>query len=64
MKRLFFDMDGVLADFESGVKQLDEETLKDYEDHYEEVPGFFSLLAPIDGAVKAVKIRPIAHFAG
>ena len=55
MKRLFFDMDGVLADFESGIKQLDEETLKVYEDHYEEVPGFFSLLAPIGGAIKAVK---------
>lgn len=48
-------MDGVLADFESGIKQLDEETLKEYEDHYEEVTGFFSLLAPIEGAVKAVK---------
>lgn len=55
MKRLFFDMDGVLADFESGIKKLDEETLKEYKDRYEEVPGFFSTLEPIDGAVKAAK---------
>ena len=55
MKRLFFDMDGVLADFESGIKKLDEDTLKEYKDRYEEVPGFFSTLEPIDGAVKAAK---------
>lgn len=54
-KRLFFDLDGVLADFESGLKKIDEETLKEYEDHLDQIPGLFSQLSPIEGAVKAVK---------
>ncbi len=56
MKRLFFDMDGVLADFESGLKRIDEATLKEYEDHYDQIPGLFSLMSPIEGAVNAVKV--------
>jgi len=55
MKRLFFDMDGVLADFESGLKRVDEKTLKEYGEHYDQIPGLFSLMSPIEGAVKAVK---------
>ena len=55
MKRLFFDMDGVLADFESGLKRLDEKTLKEYGEYYDQIPGLFSLMSPIEGAVKAVK---------
>ena len=54
MKRLFFDMDGVLADFESGLKRVDEKTLKEYGEHYDQIPGLFSLMSPIEGAVKAV----------
>lgn len=30
-KRLYFDMDGVLVDFDSGLTKLDEQTLKEYE---------------------------------
>lgn len=55
MKRLFFDMDGVLVDFESGLKRIGEETLKEYGEHYDQIPGLFSLMSPIEGAVKAVK---------
>ena len=55
MKRLFFDMDGVLADFESGLKRVDEKTLQEYGEHYDQIPGLFSLMSPIEGAVKAVK---------
>ena len=49
-------MDGVLADFESGLKRIDEATLKEYEDHYDQIPGLFSLMSPIEGAVNAVKV--------
>ena len=56
MKKLFFDMDGVLVDFNSGEEKVDEATLKEYGEHSEEIPGIFSLMLPIDGAVKAVKI--------
>lgn len=55
MKRLFVDMDGVLADYESGLAQVDEATLKEYEGHSEQIPGLYSLLPPIEGAVKAMK---------
>lgn len=37
-KRLYFDMDGVLVDFESGLAQQDEQTLKEYEGRYDENP--------------------------
>ena len=56
MKRLYFDMDGVLVDFESGLKEVDEEIKKQYEGYYQRIPGLFALMSPIDGAVKAVKV--------
>ena len=31
MKKLFFDMDGVLVDFQSGIDKLSDETKKDIE---------------------------------
>lgn len=34
-------MDGVLVDFESGLAQQDEQTLKEYEGRYDEIPGMF-----------------------
>lgn len=43
-KILFFDMDGVLVDFDSGVKKLDEETKKAYEGHIDDAPGVFALM--------------------
>ena len=54
MKRLFFDMDNVLVDFESGIKRLDQATKAEYEGHLDEVPGIFSLMDPLPGAVEAV----------
>ena len=53
-KRLYFDMDGVLVDFESGLAKLDEQTLKKYEGHYDEIPGLFGLMEPMPGAIEAV----------
>lgn len=53
-KRLFFDMDGVLVDFESGLAQQDEQTLKEYEGKYDEIPGLFGLMQPMPGAIEAV----------
>lgn len=31
MKKLFFDMDGVLVDFHSGIDKLSDETKQEYE---------------------------------
>ncbi|MBQ9711207.1 MAG: hypothetical protein IJV54_02850 [Bacteroidales bacterium] len=54
-KRLFFDMDNVLVDFGSGIAKLDEETVRAYKD-IDEVPGIFSLMDPVPGAIEAVHI--------
>ena len=35
MKRLFFDMDNVLVDFESGIKRLDQATKAEYEGRFQ-----------------------------
>lgn len=53
-KRLFFDMDNVLVDFESGINKLDEATKKAYEGRLDEVPSIFSLMEPMPGAIEAV----------
>lgn len=59
-KRLFFDMDNVLVDFQSGLDKIDEATKQQYADdgtgknHYDDIPGLFSLMEPIEGAIPAV----------
>lgn len=53
-RKLFFDMDCVLVDFQSGVDKLGEETRKEYEGRLDEVPGIFSLMDPMPGAIEAV----------
>jgi 5'(3')-deoxyribonucleotidase len=52
-KILYIDMDNVLVDFESGIRQLDAATLKQYEGHLDDVPGIFSKMVPMTGAVEA-----------
>lgn len=54
-KRLFFDMDGVLVDFQSGIDKLSDAKKKEYEDRLDEVPGIFGLMEPMEGAIEAVK---------
>jgi len=51
---LYFDMDNVLVDFQSGIEKLDQKTKLKYEGNYDEVPGIFSLMEPIPGAFDAV----------
>ena len=54
-KILYLDMDGVLADFQSGVDKQSEEVLQKYHKHPDEIPGLFAVLDPVPGAVEAVK---------
>ncbi len=49
-KILYFDMDNVLVNFQSGLDQLSEEILQKYEGQLDNVPGLFSLMEPLDGA--------------
>ena len=53
-RKLFFDMDGVLVDFQSGIDKLSDETKKEYEGRLDEVPGIFALMEPVEGAIEAV----------
>ncbi len=53
-KILYIDMDGVLVDFASAIRKLSPEILKDYEGHLDDVPGIFSLMDPMPGAIEAV----------
>ena len=53
-------MDGVLVDFQSGIDKLDEATRREYSDDgtgkscYDDVPGIFSLMDPMPGAIDAM----------
>ena len=55
MKTVFFDMDGVLVEYNSALKHIDETTRKEYEGHFQDIPGFFSMMEPMPGAIEAVK---------
>ncbi|MDX9689646.1 MAG: hypothetical protein EOM37_06295 [Proteobacteria bacterium] len=53
MKTLYFDMDGVLVDFDSGIHRLDEETFCTYKGHFDRAPHIFSLMDPFPEALAA-----------
>lgn len=55
-KRLYFDMDGVLVDFNSGLKKIDDITKEQYKGRLDEIPGIFSLMEPIPGAIETVRL--------
>ena len=64
-RKIFVDMDGVLVNFQSGVDKLDEATRREYASnpsagqagkaHYDDVPGIFSLMDPMPGAIDGVR---------
>lgn len=54
-KVLYVDMDNVLVDFPSGIAQLDESVQLEYAGRLDEVPGIFSLMAPMPKAIEAFK---------
>lgn len=52
-KILYVDMDNVLVDFPSGIAQLDTSVTQEYAGRLDEVPGIFSLMSPMAGAIEA-----------
>ena len=52
-KILYLDMDNVLVDFPSAFARVPEETLREYGDDKDEIPGIFALMDPMPGAVEA-----------
>ncbi|HBX65208.1 MAG TPA: hypothetical protein DEG32_03330, partial [Balneolaceae bacterium] len=51
--RVFVDMDNVLVNFQSGIDQLSEDEKKSYGDDLDNVPGIFSTMKPLPGAIEA-----------
>ena len=47
-------MDGTLVDFMSGVTKVDKTIVQQFEGHYDDIPGVFSLMEPMSGAIEAV----------
>ena len=55
-KTVFIDMDNVLVDFASGIEKTSGSVLAEYEGRLDEVPGIFSLMTPMPGAIEAVNM--------
>jgi 5'(3')-deoxyribonucleotidase len=50
---VYIDMDNVLVDFPSAIPLIPKETLEKYDNHADNVPGIFSMMKPVEGAVEA-----------
>ena len=54
-KIVYVDMDGVLVDFDSGVKHAEPDLLKEYKGQLDNIPHLFSWMDPMPGAIEAFK---------
>ncbi len=54
-KIIYVDMDGVLVDFESALKDVNPGMLKQYEGQYDNIPRIFSMMKPMPNAVESYK---------
>lgn len=61
MKILYIDMDNVLVDFKSGIDAISEEERRQFKDDLDEVPGIFSKMIPVKGAIEAY-LKLTKHF--
>ena len=48
-------MDGVLVDFQSGIDQISGSDREKFKPHFYDVPGIFSKMLPVDGAIESFK---------
>ena len=61
MKTLYIDMDNVLVDFQSGIDSISEEERVQFKDDLDEVPGIFSKMRPVEGAIESY-VELTKHF--
>ena len=61
MKIVYVDMDNVLVDFKSGIDAISQEERDEYKDDLDDVPGIFSKMKPVEGAIEAYN-KLIKHF--
>ena len=52
-KILYIDMDNVLVDFTSAVPHVPRPVLHEFDGHWDDIPGIFSLMQPMPGALVA-----------
>ena len=52
-KIVYIDMDNVLVDFPSAFDKIEQDVLDKYKGSLDDIPGIFSLMTPIDGAIEA-----------
>ena len=52
---IYIDMDNVLVDFPSAIPLIPQETLEKYDNHADLVPGIFSMMHPVKGAIEAYR---------
>ena len=55
-KILYIDMDGVLVDFQTGIDKLTDQQKIDFRNRLYLVPGIFSLMEPLPGAIEAYRM--------
>ena len=53
MKTLYIDMDNTLVDFKTRLEGVAPSVLAQYKDRVDEIPGFFAVMQPMPGAIKA-----------
>ena len=46
-------MDNVLVNFQSGLDKIDLQTQSKFDDKNDKIPGIFSLMEPVEGAIEA-----------
>jgi len=61
MKIVYIDMDNVLVDFKSGIESISDEEKELFKDDLDDVPGIFSKMKPVDGAIEAY-LKLTKHF--
>ena len=56
MKKIYIDLDGVIADFEKGREEHPMGKVSPYIGRPDKLPGLFENLEPIEGAISSVNL--------